>query len=66
MIDTLKASTSNMRAFLSRFLSDENGSTAIEYALFAAGIGFAVLSSFSAMSEAVAAKYELIRSSMPG
>jgi pilus assembly protein Flp/PilA len=48
----------------SRFLADENGATAIEYALIAMGIAVAIVASVAAVSEAVKGKFDLVEASL--
>ena len=38
-----------MREFMSRFLTDESGATAIEYGLIAAGIAVAIIAAVNAV-----------------
>ena len=38
-----------MRKFVSRFMSDESGATAIEYGLIAAGIAVAIIAAVNAV-----------------
>jgi pilus assembly protein Flp/PilA len=54
-----------MHAFLFRLLRDENGATAIEYALIAGGIALAIVSAISALGGNVSAKFTDIQGRMP-
>jgi pilus assembly protein Flp/PilA len=45
-----------MRKFLSSFLSDESGATAIEYGLIAAGIAVAIIAAVNAVGGALDTK----------
>jgi pilus assembly protein Flp/PilA len=42
-----------MRKFLSSFLSDESGATAIEYGLIAAGIAIAIIAAVNAVGSSL-------------
>jgi pilus assembly protein Flp/PilA len=42
-----------MTSYLSRFLSDNDGATAIEYALIAAGIALAIIATVNSLGSAV-------------
>lgn len=52
--------TSDITGLTRRFVSDESGATAIEYAMIATGIGVAVLAAVTALGTATDAKYESI------
>jgi pilus assembly protein Flp/PilA len=43
--------------FLSRFLGDDAGATAIEYTIIAAGIALAIIAAVNAIGVALAPKY---------
>jgi len=47
-----------MQKFLSRFLSNESGATAIEYGLIAAGIAVAIISAVTAVGGALNTKLQ--------
>lgn len=47
-----------MKNLLARFVKDESGATAIEYALIAAGIGIAILAGVNALGTAINAKFQ--------
>jgi pilus assembly protein Flp/PilA len=51
-------------SLLRAFLSDETGATAIEYALIAAGIGIAILTSVNALGTAISGKFNSIKTSL--
>ena len=59
---TLRATMTLMRA---RLAADEQGATAIEYALIAAGIGAALAATITNLGSAVAALYQSIASAFP-
>ena len=42
-----------MTNFLSRFMRDESGATAIEYCLIAAGIGIVIIAGINALASAL-------------
>jgi len=42
-----------MRTSVARFIKDESGATAIEYALISAGIAVAVITAVSTMSDGI-------------
>jgi pilus assembly protein Flp/PilA len=44
-----------MRKFVSRFLSDDSGATAIEYGLIAAGIAVAIIAAVNAVGGSLTA-----------
>ena len=43
-----------------RFLSDESGATAVEYALIASGIAMAIVAAIAAVGSATSAKFDSI------
>ena len=49
-----------MKTLFSRFVNDESGATAIEYALIAAVIGIGVLAGFTQLKTAIIGKYEAV------
>ena len=55
----------NERGLIQRFLVDEEGATAIEYALLAALIGVVVVGSTSSLGQAITKMYTLIESTYP-
>jgi pilus assembly protein Flp/PilA len=46
-----------MRRLLARFVVDERGATAIEYALIAAGISIVIVTAVNGMGSALSTKY---------
>jgi pilus assembly protein Flp/PilA len=52
--------TSFIAGQAARFARDENGATAIEYAMIAAGIGTAIVAAVSALGTTVKGMYETI------
>ncbi len=53
-----------MRRLLARFLVDERGATAIEYALIAAGISIVIITAVNGMGGAVNAKFVEVGNSL--
>lgn len=53
-----------MRQLLSRFLADQSGATAIEYALIAAGIGIAIIAGVNALGTAINSTFNDIKTSL--
>jgi pilus assembly protein Flp/PilA len=49
-----------VRGLLSKFVKDESGATAIEYALIAAGIGIAIIAAVNALGTAIGVKFNFI------
>lgn len=49
-----------MKNLLARFVKDESGATAIEYALIAAGIGIAIITGVNALGTAINTKFGTI------
>jgi pilus assembly protein Flp/PilA len=50
----------NLKSSVERFLGDEAGATAIEYALIAVGISVAILAGVQALGGSVSAMYDTI------
>ena len=50
-----------MKNLLARFVKDESGATAIEYALIAAGIGIAIITAVNALGTAISDKFNFIK-----
>ena len=46
---------------IKRFVKDESGATAIEYALIAAGIGIAIITAVNALGTAISDKFNFIK-----
>ncbi len=53
-----------MNKLVSRFIKDESGATAIEYALIAAGIAIAIISAVNGVGTALSTKFNAISSSL--
>ena len=49
-----------MKNLLARFVKDESGATAIEYALIAAGIGIAIITGVNTLGTAINTKFGTI------
>lgn len=50
----------NLKSSIERFLGDETGATAIEYALIAVGISVAILAAVQALGGSVSSMYDTI------
>jgi pilus assembly protein Flp/PilA len=50
-----------MKNLLARFVKDESGATAIEYALIAAGIGIAIITAVNALGTQISDKFDDIK-----
>ena len=55
---------SAMKSLLKRFLRDQAGATAIEYALIASGISIVILGAVNALGATVSGKYTTVASSL--
>ena len=53
-----------MNKLVSRFIKDESGATAIEYALIAAGIAIAIITAVNGVGTALSTKFNAISSSL--
>jgi len=53
-----------MRTFVTRFMSDECGATAIEYALIASGIGIVIITGIAAISGALNTNFNNVSTAM--
>lgn len=53
-----------MRRLLSRFLADQSGATAIEYALIAAGISIVIVTVVNGIGTQVSAKFAAVSTSL--
>lgn len=53
-----------MTALISRFVRDESGATAIEYALIAAGIGIAILTAVNSLGTAISSSFDTIKTAL--
>jgi len=51
---------SNSKTFLSKFLKDESGATAIEYGLIAAGIAVAIIVAVNLVGTSLTAQFNTI------
>ena len=52
-----------MRRLLARFVADESGATAIEYALIAAGISIVIVTAVNGVGTAVSGKFAQVSDS---
>jgi pilus assembly protein Flp/PilA len=55
-----------MRTSFARFVKDESGATAIEYALIAAGISVAILAAVNALGTKLIGVFDTISADLPG
>lgn len=55
-----------MTNLFARFVKDESGATAIEYALIAAGIAIVIIAAVNGVGSAISSKFETIKSSLGG
>jgi pilus assembly protein Flp/PilA len=53
-----------MRSLLSRFLSDQSGTTAIEYSLIAVGISIVIVAAVNGIGGSVNARFVAVSSSL--
>jgi pilus assembly protein Flp/PilA len=53
-----------MKDFISRFIKNDSGATAIEYGLIAAGIAAVIVVTVNALGERVNGTFEFIRGNM--
>lgn len=53
-----------MRATLRRFVSDQSGATAIEYAIVAGGIAVVIVTVVYALGQTTAAKYQSVQDAL--
>jgi pilus assembly protein Flp/PilA len=53
-----------MRRLFARFVADESGATAIEYALIAAGISIVIVTAVNGMGSALSAKFVEVSASI--
>ena len=53
-----------MKTLFARFMKDESGATAIEYALIAAGICIAIITAVNALGTAISSKFDTIKNSL--
>ena len=55
-----------MTNLFARFVKDESGATAIEYALIAAGIAIVIIAAVNGVGSAISSKFDTIKSSLGG
>lgn len=55
-----------MKNLLARFVKDESGATAIEYALIAAGIAVAIITAVNSVGTAITGKFNEIKTALGG
>ena len=53
-----------MKNLIARFVKDESGATAIEYALIAAGIALAIITAVNTLGTTLSGKFNSINSSL--
>lgn len=53
-----------MKNLIARFVQDESGATAIEYALIAAGIGIAIITGVNALGSEIGTKFTTIKTEL--
>jgi len=53
-----------MKFWLSKFLRDESGATAIEYGLIAAGISLAIIAAVNGLGTTLSTKFDSINNSL--
>jgi pilus assembly protein Flp/PilA len=53
-----------MRALLSRFLQDQSGATAIEYAIIAGGISILIVTAVNGMGSSLSGRFTSINNSI--
>jgi pilus assembly protein Flp/PilA len=53
-----------MKNLVSRFITEETGATAIEYALIAAGIAIAIISAVNGVGTAISSVFSTVSSSL--
>lgn len=55
-----------MTNLFARFVKDESGATAIEYALIAAGIAVAIITAVNGVGTAISGKFDTIKNALTG
>jgi pilus assembly protein Flp/PilA len=55
-----------MTNLFARFVKDESGATAIEYALIAAGIAVVIIAAVQGVGTAISAKFDTIKTALTG
>ena len=53
-----------MKTLVSRFIKDESGATAIEYALIAGGIAMAIITAVNGVGPQLSTKFEAVSTSL--
>lgn len=53
-----------MKKQIAAFISDESGATSIEYALIAAGIGLAIITTVNALGTELSSRFDAIKNSL--
>lgn len=53
-----------MRQLISRFISDQSGATAIEYALIAAGISMAIILTVQTLGVTLNGRYDAVKTAL--
>ena len=53
-----------MKNLVARFVKDESGATAIEYALIASGIGIAIIAAVNSLGTAISTKFGAISTAL--
>jgi pilus assembly protein Flp/PilA len=53
-----------MRSLIWRFLSNESGATAIEYAIIAVGISIVIVAAVNGIGSSVSARFETVSTSL--
>ena len=53
-----------MKSLFSRFVSDQSGATAIEYALIASGIGIAIIAAVNALGTQLGGTFTAIKTQL--
>jgi pilus assembly protein Flp/PilA len=54
-----------MRNLISRFLRDQSGATAIEYAIIAGGLSIVIVTAVAGIGSALNDKFTLVKNSFP-
>lgn len=55
-----------MTNLVARFVKDESGATAIEYALIAAGIALAIIAAVNGLGSSLSTKFDSIKNGLNG
>jgi pilus assembly protein Flp/PilA len=59
-VENPKSKERDMKALVARFITDESGTTAIEYALIGVGISVAILAAVQAVGGSVSGLYDKV------